>query len=221
MPADRVLRSGSLGKGVAEQRLRDALASGEVAPGQRLIEAELAERYGVTRHSARLALDALAGEGLVERIANRGVRVRTVSTAEAVAIMECRMALDGLLSRRAAEAATGDHLVQLMANRARMGQAVGDQEYAKYSELIQRHHALVRKAARHSVAAALVERLQAQIVRHQFQLSLRPQRAQQSLAELEEVVDAIVARDPDRAEQAARLHLQGVIAAVLAESVER
>jgi len=99
-----------------------------------------------------------------------------------------------------------------------MVQAVGDHELLKYSDLIQEHHALVREMARHPVAAALVERLQAQIVRHQFQLSLRPGRAQQSLAELQRVVDAIVARDPDGAEEAARAHLQGVIAALLAES---
>ena len=99
-----------------------------------------------------------------------------------------------------------------------MEQAVADHDLLKYSELIQEHHALVRELAQHPIAAALEERLQAQIVRHQFQLSLRPGRADESLAELRRVIDAIVDHDPDRAEEAARAHFQGVIAALVGES---
>jgi DNA-binding GntR family transcriptional regulator len=212
------LRTGVRGKDVAERRLREQIARGEVSPGQRLVEAELSERYGVTRNSARLALETLAADGLVERIPNRGARVRTLTTEEAVGIMECRMVLDGLLSRKATEGASDDQIDRVVANRERMEQAVADHDLLKYSELIQEHHALVREMAQHPIAASLEERLQAQIVRHQFQLSLRPGRAKESLAELERVIDAIVDRDPDRAEEAARAHFQGVIAALVGES---
>jgi DNA-binding GntR family transcriptional regulator len=208
--------SGVRGRGLAEERLRSELARGDVAPGQRLVESELAERYGVTRNSARLALDALAAEGLVERIPNRGARVRTVSTEEAVAVMECRMVLDGLLARKAAQAATDDDAARLTANCRLMEQALDAQELLRYSALIQEHHALIRRAARHPIASALVERLQAQIVRHQFQLSLRPGRPQRSLAELRRVVEAVTDRDPDRAEEAARAHMLAVVAALRA-----
>lgn len=212
------MRTGIRGKDVAERRLREQIARGEVAPGQRLVEAELSERYGVTRNSARLALETLAADGLVERIPNRGARVRTLTTEEAVGIMECRMVLDGLLSRKAAEAPSDDQIDRLVANRERMEQAVADHDLLKYSGLIQEHHALVREIAQHPIAASLEERLQGQIVRHQFQLSLRPGRAKESLAELERVIDAIVDRDPDRAEEVARAHFQGVIAALVGES---
>ena len=73
---------------------------------------------------------------------------------------------------------------------------------------------MVRDVAAQPVAAGLVDRLQAQLVRHQFQLSLRPGRPQVSLAELSELVAAIVARDPDRAEAAAVTHFRSVIAAL-------
>jgi DNA-binding GntR family transcriptional regulator len=208
--------TGVRGRDLAEERLRSELARGDVAPGQRLVESELAERYGVTRNSTRLALDALAAEGLVERIPNRGARVRTVSTEEAVAVMECRMVLDGLLAGKAAQAATDDDAERLTANCRLMEQALQAQELLRYSALIQEHHALVRQAARQPIASALVERLQAQIVRHQFQLSLRPGRPQQSLAELRRVVDAIIARDPKTAEEAARAHMRAVVTALRA-----
>jgi DNA-binding GntR family transcriptional regulator len=205
---------GARGKDSAEEQLRAEIARGDLAPGQRLVEAELADRYGVTRNSARLALDTLAGDGLVERIPNRGARVRTVSTAEAVAIMECRLVLDGLVARKAAGSATDTELARLQANAGLMAEALAAQELLRYSALIQEHHALLRQAARQPVAAALVERLQAQIVRHQFRLSLRPHRPQQSLAELRRVVEAVAARDGDAAEEAARAHMRAVVAAL-------
>lgn len=214
----RELLSGTPGREIAEQGLRDAIAHGTVAPGHRLVEAEISEQYGITRNSARQALDVLTAEGLVERIPNRGARVRTVSPEEAVDIMECRMVLDGLLSAKAAELADDDLIGRLQDNRDAMRRAVAERELLRYSALIQDHHALVREAARHPVAAELVERLAAQIVRHQFQLSLRPGRAERSLAELEDVVDAIAAHDPGAAEAAARAHLYGVIIAVREEA---
>ena len=64
------------------------------------------------------------------------------------------------------------------------------------------------------VAAGLVDRLQAQLVRHQFQLSLRPGRPQVSLRELTALVEAIVARDADRAGSAAVAHFRSVIEAL-------
>jgi DNA-binding GntR family transcriptional regulator len=67
------------------------------------VEEDLAGTLGVTRQSLRAALLDLTAEGLVERIPNRGARVRVVSTEEAVAITECRMALEALCAVKAAE----------------------------------------------------------------------------------------------------------------------
>ena len=205
---------GAPARNLAEDRLRAAIGRGDMAPGQRLVEEELAALYGVTRSGVRLAIDALIGEGLAERIPNRGARVRAVSPAEAVEIIECRMVLEGLIARKAAERITDAEADRLRAHGERLREALADGEPLKYSELIVELHALLRELARQTTAAGLVGRLQAQIVRHQFQLSLRPGRPQRSLAELQELVAAVTDRDPDRAERAARAHLQNVIAAL-------
>ncbi|MGW3606761.1 GntR family transcriptional regulator [Micromonospora sp. NPDC005161] len=194
--------------------MREAITGGEFAPGQRLIEADLVSLLGASRNAVRLALDSLVAEGLVERIPNRGARVRTVSTAEAVAITECRRALEGLIAAKAAQHATDAELAELRAHVRRMPEAVQAGELMRYSALIHELHQLIRQAARQPTAAALIERLQAQIVRQQFQLSLRPGRPQVSLAGLTAVVKAITARDPESAEAAARAHLSSVIAAL-------
>jgi DNA-binding GntR family transcriptional regulator len=180
-------------------------------PGYRLVEAELVARTGVSRSAVRTAIDALAVEGLVERIQNKGARVRVVPTGEAIAITECRMPLEGFLARKAAERITDTEAERLRAHMAAMAAAVEAGDVLKYSDLIQQLHGMVRDAARHPVAAGLVGRLQAQLVRHQFQLSLRPGRPRVSLAELAAVVEAVIRRDADRAEAAAVAHLRSVI----------
>jgi DNA-binding GntR family transcriptional regulator len=202
------------GRTLAEQRLRQAISRGDVVPGQRLVEGELAALFGVARSGVRLAIDTLIGEGLVERIPNRGALVRRVSVAEAIEITECRMVLEGLIARKAAERITDKRIERLRRHRELMRQAVTNGDLLKYSSLIEELHSLIRDAAKHETAAGLVGRLQAQIVRHQFQLSLRPGRPQRSLAEFETLIQAVVDREPDSAEHAARSHLQSVITAL-------
>ena len=203
------------GRLAAESALRAAIADGDLLPGARLVEADLVAMLGVSRGNVRLAIDALAAEGLVERIPNRGARVRVISTDEAVAITEARMALEALIARKAAERVTdGAGRPPRAPTSHAWRDALDAGDLLKYSALIQRLHELVRDVAAQPVAAGLVDRLQAQLVRHQFQLSLRPGRPQVSLRELTALVDAIVARDPDRAEAAAVTHFRSVIAAL-------
>jgi len=199
---------------VAEEFLRTAMVRGDLPPGHRLVESELAELIGVNRSSVRSAIDVLIADGLVERIPNKGARVRIVSVDEAVAMTECRLVLEGLLARKAAELVTVEEADRLREQLHAMGEAVEAGDLPKYSELISQLHGLVRDAACHPVASGLVDRLQAQVVRHQFQLSLRPGRPRVSLRELTAVVDAITARDPDRAEAASAAHFRSVIAAL-------
>jgi DNA-binding GntR family transcriptional regulator len=198
----------------AERVLRVAIAHGDMPPGYRLVEAELVSRTGVSRGAVRLAIDALIVEGLVERIPNRGARVRVVSTDEAVAITEVRLPLEALLARKAAERITDTEIDRLRAHLETMTGAVDSGDVRKYSELIQQLYGMVGEAARHPIAADLVSRLQAQLVRHQFRLSLRPGRPRVSLAGLTELVHAVTARDPARAEAAVGAHLRSVIAAL-------
>jgi DNA-binding GntR family transcriptional regulator len=213
--ASKTLLAGLPGRQRAGERLRQAILSGDMAPGQRLIEEELAEMLGVTRASLRGALFDLAAEGLVERIPNRGARVRVVTIGEAVAITECRMALEGLCAAKAAELVTETQARQLQQLGQQLQRSVADGESLKYSALNDELHRLVREISGQTVAARLLERLNGQLVRHQFQLSLRQGRAHASLPEHLAIIDAITGRRPAEAEQATRQHLRSVIAALL------
>src|SRR5271154_2277512 len=132
-PGSAGLLSGELGRRLAVERLRQAILAGDMAPGQRLIEEELAGMLAVTRASLRGALFDLAAEGLVERIPNRGARVRVITIGEAVAITECRMALEGLCAAKAAELVTDAEAARLRDLGEEMERRVADGEPLKYS----------------------------------------------------------------------------------------
>ncbi len=212
--------AGTQGRRLAGERLRQAILAGDMAPGQRLVEEELAGMLGVTRASLRAALFDLTAEGLVERIQNRGARVRAVTLDEAVAITECRMALEGLCAAKAAERVTEREAARLRQLGEELERSLADGEPLKYSALNHELHRLVREISGQAVAAGLLERLNGQLVRHQFQLSLRPGRPQASLPEHLAIIAAIVGGRPAEAEEATRRHLRSVITALLDQHKE-
>jgi DNA-binding GntR family transcriptional regulator len=214
MPKEARPTTGEQAKQHALAQLRQAILHGEMAPAQRLVENELAEQFGVTRASIRAALIDLEAQGLVERIRNRGSRVRVVTAEEAVAITECRMVLEGLCAAKAAVAASDGQLTELADLGAAMEKAVADGEPVTYSDLNHQLHDRIRVISGQQTAVELLERLNAQLVRHRFQLALRPGRPQQSLSEHLAMIEAIRARDPQAAEAAARAHLASVIEAL-------
>jgi DNA-binding GntR family transcriptional regulator len=191
--------------------IRSAIADGEFVPNQRLVEADLSERFGASRATVRTALVQLASEGLVERVQNRGARVRAVSLAEAIEITEVRMALEGLCAAKAAERLTDDDRGNLRDIGEAMRAAVASGDLLGYSELNRRLHRLILELAGQATANAILERLRGQSVRHQFQLAMHPGRPAVSLPQHLEIIEALCAGDPEAAEAATRRHIGSVI----------
>ena len=193
------------------QQIRDAILDAQFAPHQRLIEADLSERYGASRAAVRTALLNLAGEGLVERLPNRGARVRAISVDEAIEIVEVRIGLETLCARKAAENVTPADVEQLRGLRSAIEAAVASGDLVGYSRLNQELDRRIRDLSRHGTATQLLERLRAQSARHQFRLAFHPGRAAQSAPEHIAIIDAIIAGDADAAEAATRAHLSGIV----------
>src|SRR6516165_386016 len=171
--------------------LRAAILAGEFVAGQRLVEVDLCERFGCSRFAVRAAIPVLASEGLVELQRHRGARVRVIPLAEAIEITEVRRVLEGLTAARAAERVTTAQAGQLEQIIAQMREAVAAAELLRYSDANARLHGLVREIAAHQTATGILERLRAQMVRHQFALSLVPGRPAVSLAQHERIIGVI------------------------------
>ena len=196
------------------EAVRRGILDGDLVPGQRLVESELAESLGVSRGAVRTALFDLTHEGLVERIANRGARVRVVSVEEARQVTEVRMAVEGLCAAKAAERVTDAQIADLRSLGQSMTEAVAGGDVARYSQLNQRLHNTLIAISDQPVAAEVLTRLRARNVRHQFRLAYRPGRAQTSLPEHLAVIGAVCERRPAQAERAMRRHLKSVLHAI-------
>lgn len=191
--------------------IRAAILNGEFVPNQRLVEADLSEQFAASRASVRAALLELANEGLIERVQNRGARVRAVALDEAIEISEVRMVVEGLCAAKAAERITNEEAAELSDIGQSMRLAVASGDVLGYSQLNERLHRRIREISGQRTASAVLERLRAQNVRHQFRLAMHPGRSAVSLPEHLAIIDAIRGHDAEAAEQAARAHLRSVI----------
>ena len=194
--------------------VRRGILAGDLVAGQRLVEAELTESLGASRGAVRAALIDLTHEGLVERIANRGARVRVVSVEEALHITEVRMVVEGLCGAKAAERITDDEIAELHALGDGMRACVESGDVVGYSGLNHQLHESVIRIAAQPVAAEVIGRLRARNVRHQFRLAYRPGRPQVSLPQHLAIIDGLAAHDPEATQAAVRAHIASVMDAL-------
>jgi DNA-binding GntR family transcriptional regulator len=187
-----------------------AIVAGELSPGERLIEEELAERLGESRGAVREAILRLGHEGLVIRERNRGARVRRFTVDEAVEILEARAALESLAAGYAALRRTGEEAQELVALVDEMERLQAAGELLAMSERNAVMHRRILEISAHEVARDICSRLHSQMVRFQFRTVLAPGRSQRSLTEHRRIVTAIAAGDRPAAERAMHEHLTSV-----------
>ena len=113
------------------RRLRAEILSGELAPGQRLVEEQIGQRFAISRAPLREALRLLANEGLVEHLPRRGVRVTELSMQDVDELFGLRAVLEEYAARQAFPLRTddgADPLAEVAAQLAQMkrADAVGD-----------------------------------------------------------------------------------------------
>jgi DNA-binding GntR family transcriptional regulator len=119
-PTIALLQSSSL-TSVVQQELERRIVQGELAPGDKLIEAALAESLGVSRGPVREAFRMLEEAGLVRQEKNRGVFVRDIPLAEALEIFDLRAMMDEAVGRQLAEHITPEQLRQVQGDGRRDG----------------------------------------------------------------------------------------------------
>jgi GntR family transcriptional regulator of vanillate catabolism len=142
------------------QTLREKILSGELSPGQRLVEAQIAQWLGVSRTPLRYALSVLSSEGLLERSGARGYVVRRFSVGDVLDAIDVRGVLEGLAARSVAERGASAALASSLQECLREGDAIfnagrlkeGDD--VRYADMNGRFHALIIDAAQNAAVSA-------------------------------------------------------------------
>jgi DNA-binding GntR family transcriptional regulator len=181
-------------------RMVEAMRAGELAPGERIIEASLAARFGVSRGPLREALKALEGEGLVERRPGRSPRVASISPEQAAQMVVMRATLEGMAARLLAARATPAQLAELEAQHGRILAAAKARRVAEWRDADWHFHELVCRASGNEFL------LRAWLsMSHLVRLFLHRHPAFEAAGEgvllnHDHLLLALRARDPDRAE---------------------
>lgn len=198
-------RSLSAGAKVYEG-LREQILTGDLEPGSWLVEAQLAEQFGVSRTPVREALRRLVDDHLVTHDLYRGAVVRGVDLQEAIEIGQLHEVHDGLAARLAAQRADAAGIKRLGELVDELRAKLEGDDLAGAVAANTAFHNAIYDIAGNSRLTGVARELAQSMRRFSASALADPSRAQQVIAEHERCVATIASRDADAAEQAARAH---------------
>ena len=195
------------------QRLRTMILRGELASGTPLQERTFAEKLGVSRTPVREAIARLVSEGLVTRT-HRGVpTVNRISIAELVEILHARRLLECETARQTASVHS-DPEIWLKYKKILAGYLSGERPgRAEHADFDYALHMQIARTAGSSLLCEMIERLK--LKTRIFDQEEIPDRFEPGVREHIAILDAILARDPDAAEGAMRVHIDNAREAIL------
>jgi DNA-binding GntR family transcriptional regulator len=196
------LRHDSLARSAADW-IAEHIISGEVKPGEKLTEAGLAERMGVSRSPVREALQALSREGLIILEPRRGAYVSELNARDVSDLYACRLLLEPSCAGQAAAVLTDATAGELDKTFQQMEQAVTDRELAEYIESLKHYNETLLAACPNRVLSGYAQNAWRSSLRY-WELLIRGSvdYPVESLARNRHLHDAIRARFAAEAEYA-------------------
>jgi len=199
-----LLRNYSLAS-AAQEEIERLILSGEIRSGQKLGEAEIAHRLGVSRGPVREAFRGLEEGGLIYFEKNRGAFVRKVELDEADQNYVVRGALEELAGKIVAQRITDEEIRELRALIERMERAVSRNETASYVDQNTTFHLHIVELTQNGKLVEVYRKITKELTLFRRQ-SLAPY---QTLDEHREIVERIASRDPIAASEAMSRHVEG------------
>jgi len=201
--------AGTLAENVFRQ-IQLAIVRGEMAPGSKISEPELARTYGISRGPLREAIHRLEGQKLLVRIPHVGARVVSLSHAELIELYEIRESLEGMACRQAAERMSQTEIddlrrvLDLHEQDAAFQAGVG---YYQQEGDFDFHYRIIQGSGNRTLAKLLCDELYQLVRMYRLQFSATPNRPHQAFAEHHRILDAIADRDGELAELLMRRHI--------------
>jgi DNA-binding GntR family transcriptional regulator len=187
--------------------LHRGIVTGTIPGGTRLVQSSIAEELAVSTRPVRDALRELAAEGFVRLDDRGGAVVHELCRSELQEIYEIRMMLEPVATARAATLASTASVLQAVELLAAMESETDGMQWAEYNS---RFHNAIEQAGSNLRLFAILENLRELSARYITHAILTvPDRAQRANAEHEEILRAVIARDPEAAVNAVLRHLDG------------
>lgn len=190
-------------------RLRSAILEGEIAPGSKISEQELANAYGVSRGSLREAIGRLEASNLVVRRPNVGARVISLSSEQLLEIYQIREALEGMAARLAAEQMEDDEISELK-GILKKHQCLINEDYSDFQKKadLDFHFCIIKGSHNKRLIRVLCNDLYDLVRIYRFQFNIANPRPVQAFDEHNQIVTAIERHDGEMAELLMRHHIR-------------
>ncbi|QCO57484.1 GntR family transcriptional regulator (plasmid) [Pseudorhodobacter turbinis] len=196
--------------------LRDEIIDLALEPGSPIDEIQLSERFEMSRTPIREALVRLAGEGLVTTLPNRSTVVSNINFLTLHTFFDALTLMYRVTTRLAAQYHTAEDLVSIRAHQALFAQAVQNQDALAMIATNRDFHAAIAAAAQNTYYEGLFLRLLDEgrrILRLYYQ-SYQDQLPQEYVAEHEDIISAIAARDIAEADKLAQIHADQIVSKI-------
>jgi DNA-binding GntR family transcriptional regulator len=192
---------------VVFQTLRKAILTGELKPGERLMEIQLADKIGVSRTPIREAIRKLELEGLVTMVPRRGAQVAEISEKGLRDVLELRRALDTFCAELASERITHNEKMELKEACTNFERAVGTKDAGTIAKADVRFHDIIIRATGNDRMQSMINNLAEQMYRYRFEYIKDVTKHETLIKEHHELMDAIINGDVEEARAAARIHI--------------
>jgi DNA-binding GntR family transcriptional regulator len=196
--------------------VRQRIRSGQIVPGQRLVEADIVRASGASRGKVREGLRRLESEGLIVIEPFRGASVRQLGRGEIEQIYRARMALEGLAAHDFALNGTADAKARLRAIQDELDAHEHEGNHDRFARLNDAWHRTIIDGSGNAYIAAFLARLTVPIYRLLFSTFYTAQRIALANADHRVITAAIVDGRPEDAERAMRAHITQGLDALIA-----
>jgi DNA-binding GntR family transcriptional regulator len=190
-------------------RVRRLILDGDLPPGSRIHEVELADRFGVSRTPMREAIKILATEGLLELLPNRGARVASVSAKELDETLEVIGALEALAGELAATQLGDGEMRSLEAIHAAIVAHWQRGDEQGYLEQNRAFHSALVQASGNATLAGTYAQLSGRVQKARYTAHKTPEQWRRAVAEHEEMMRLLRARDGAMLGALLRRHIRG------------
>ncbi len=202
---------------VVFKKLRQGILTGELKPGERLMEIHLAERLGVSRTPIREAIRKLELEGLVKMIPRRGAEVACITRKHLKDVLEVRRALDELSVGLACDRITEEGKERLKTACLEFEEAVKSKDIRKIAEVDVKVHDIIVEAANNERLMHLMNNLAEQMYRYRFEYIKDVSGHERLMKEHELIYDSIMRGDKEMAMATVRTHVDNQEASILSQ----
>ena len=195
--------------------LRQAILRGELKPGERLMEIQLANKLGVSRTPIREAIRKLELAGLVLMIPRKGAEVAEITEKSLRDVLEVRRALEELAVELVCEKITDEQIQDLKDAAEEFKESLKDGDITRIAEADVKFHDVIYMATDNQKLIQLLNNLREQMYRYRVEYLKRSDFHQQLIDEHEEIIETIESGQKDRAVQVVCQHVDNQVEAVM------